>query len=260
MSETMEQLAIVTGAAAGIGLACAERFLNDGYRVALCDIDFAKAGAEATRLDATGTTACAFALDVSNSTEVSRCLGEVRKWAGPASILVNVPGITHKAPFLDLTEDDFARVLDVNLKSVFLVSQVVARDMVAAGIQGSIINLSSINAVVAIGDQLAYAVSKGGVNQMTRAMALSLAQFGIRVNAIGPGTIATEMASKTVLRDAGARRSVLARTPLGRVGETCEVAGIAAFLASTDSSYMTGQILYADGGRLVLNYTVAVQD
>jgi NAD(P)-dependent dehydrogenase (short-subunit alcohol dehydrogenase family) len=260
MNDVAGPLVLITGAARGIGLACAERFLADGYFVAMCDIDIARVEAEAARLDASAERVRGFALDVSSATDVARCLAEIASWAGPVEVLVNVAGIVHRSPFLELEEADFDRVLDVNLKSVFLVSQAVARERVARKIQGSIINMSSINAVVAIGDQLAYAVSKGGINQMTRAMALSLAEFGIRVNAIGPGTIATDLARKTVLRDADARRSVLARTPLGRVGEVSEVAGIAAFLAGKDASYMTGQILYADGGRLILNYTVPVRD
>ena len=260
MSKEAKPLVIVTGAARGIGLACASRFLDDGYQVAMCDIDVAKVEAEAGRLDASGADVRGYGLDVSSAQDVERCLADIFEWGGPAHVLINVAGIVHKAPFLELAEADFDRVLGVNLKSVFLVSQPVAREMVAYGIRGSIINMSSINAVVAIGDQLAYAVSKGGINQMTRAMALALAESGIRVNAIGPGTIATDLAQNTLLRDADALRAVLSRTPLGRVGEVEEMAGIAAFLASKDSSYMTGQILYADGGRLVLNHTVPVRD
>lgn len=259
MDRASRPLVIVSGAASGIGLACAERFLQDGYRVALCDIDYAKACEQAQRLDREGERARTFAVDVAISSEIARCVAEIREWAGSAHVLINVAGITHKAGPLELREEDFDRVLDVNLKSAFLMSQAVARDMVASGIRGSIINMSSINAVVTIGDQLAYSVSKGGLNQLTRAMALGLAQYDIRVNAIGPGTIATDLARQTVMCDAEARGGVLERTPLGRAGETSEVAGIAAFLASKDASYMTGQILYADGGRLILNYTVPVR-
>lgn len=260
MSELVKPLVIITGAARGIGLACAARFLDDGYQVAMCDIDVAKVEAEAARLDASAAHARGYALDASSAQEVERCLAEIFEWGGPADVLINVAGIVRKAPFLELAEADFDRVLDVNLKSVFLMSQPVAREMVAYGIRGSIINMSSISAMVAIGDQLAYAVSKGGINQMTRAMALALAEAGIRVNGIGPGTIATDLARATLLRDADALRAVLSRTPLGRVGGVEEIASIAAFLASKDSSYVTGQILYADGGRLVLNHTVPVRD
>jgi NAD(P)-dependent dehydrogenase (short-subunit alcohol dehydrogenase family) len=114
--------------------------------------------------------------------------------------------------------------------------------------------MSSVNALLAIPNQVPYAVSKGGVNQLTRVMAVSLARHGVRVNAIGPGTIATELARKAVLGSPAAERSIMSRTPLGRLGEPDEVAKVAVFLASEDSSYLTGQTIYPDGGRLVLNY------
>ena len=118
--------------------------------------------------------------------------------------------------------------------------------------------MSSLNAVLAIPNQVPYTVSKGGVNQLTKVMALALAPHGIRVNGIGPGTIATEMARAAVLGTEEARRKILSRTPLGRLGEPEEIAAIAAFLASDDASYLTGQTIYPDGGRLGLNYTVPV--
>jgi NAD(P)-dependent dehydrogenase (short-subunit alcohol dehydrogenase family) len=130
--------------------------------------------------------------------------------------------------------------------------------MVAQGVRGAIVNLSSVNAILAIPNQVPYVVSKGGVNQLTKVMALSLAPNGIRVNGIGPGTISTEMARAAVLSDDAARRRILSRTPLGRLGEPEEIAAVAAFLASDDASYLTGQTIYPDGGRLGLNYTVPV--
>jgi glucose 1-dehydrogenase len=157
-----------------------------------------------------------------------------------------------------LAEDDFDRVLRTNLKSMFLCGQAAAREMVKQQ-SGCIINMSSVNSQVAIPNQVPYVVSKGGVNQLTKVMALSLAPHGIRVNGIGPGTILTELARKAVLASPEARNTILSRTPIGRCGEPDEVASIAAFLASDDASYMTGQTIYADGGRLALNYTVPVQ-
>ena len=119
--------------------------------------------------------------------------------------------------------------------------------------------MSSINAVFAIANQVPYSVSKGGINQLTKVMALSLAPYGIRVNAIGPGSIMTDMLA-SITTDKAARNRVLSRTPLGRIGEPAEIAAIAAFLASDEASYITGQTIYADGGRLPLNYTVAVKE
>ena len=163
---------------------------------------------------------------------------------------------------IDLTEEDFDRVLRVNLKSMFLCSQAVAREMVKrtdTDKRGCIINMSSVNAELTIPNQIPYVVSKGGVNQLTRVAAVALAEHGIRVNAIGPGTILTELAKNAVMGSPEARHTILSRTPLGRCGEPEEVAAIVAFLASDDASYMTGQTLYADGGRMALNYTVPVK-
>jgi NAD(P)-dependent dehydrogenase (short-subunit alcohol dehydrogenase family) len=119
--------------------------------------------------------------------------------------------------------------------------------------------MSSVNAVFAIPNQVPYSISKGGINQLTKVMALSLAPYGIRVNAIGPGSIMTDMLA-SVNRDVEAKRRLLSRTPIGRIGDPAEIAAIAAFLASEEASYITGQTIYADGGRLPLNYTVPVKD
>ncbi|MCE7878946.1 MAG: SDR family oxidoreductase, partial [Betaproteobacteria bacterium PRO3] len=177
---------------------------------------------------------------------------------GGVDILVNNAGITHAAEFLDLDEADFDRVIAVNLKSMFLCGQAAARRMVVQRRGGAIINLSSVNAVLAIPNQVPYVVSKGGINQLTKVMAIALAPHDIRVNAIGPGTIATELAKKAVLGSDEAKRRILSRTPMRRLGEPGEVASVAAFLASDDASYLTGQTIYPDGGRLGLNYTVPV--
>jgi NAD(P)-dependent dehydrogenase (short-subunit alcohol dehydrogenase family) len=160
-----------------------------------------------------------------------------------------------------LAEADFDRVLRVNLKGAFLVGQATARRMVAqvkAGKPpGSIVNMSSINAVVAIPNHTPYCVSKGGIDQLTKVMALSLAPHGIRVNAIGPGSIMTDIL-KGIATDQEAKNRLLSRTPLRRIGDADEVAAIAAFLVSDDASYVTGETVYVDGGRLALNYTVPV--
>jgi NAD(P)-dependent dehydrogenase (short-subunit alcohol dehydrogenase family) len=178
---------------------------------------------------------------------------------GRLDVLVNNAGIIKGASFLDLEEADFDAVLRVNLKGAFLVGQAAARVMAKQGTGGAIVNMSSLNAVMAIPNQTPYVVSKGGLNQLTRVMALALADRKIRVNAIGPGSIMTDIL-KSVMTDEAARRNILSRTPLGRVGEPEEVAKVALFLASDDSSYVTGQCIYPDGGRMALNYTVPVAD
>ena len=247
--------AIVTGASQGIGLACAQRLVQEGARVMLVDIR--PEGADAAA--ALGDAARFHHADVGIKADVDAMVAATRAAFGQVDILINNAGVTHAADFLDLEEEDFDRVLRINLKSMFLCSQAVARDMVKRQ-QGCIINMSSVNAELTIPNQVPYVVSKGGVNQLTRVSAISLAQHGIRVNAIGPGTILTELAKQAVLGSPEARHTILSRTPIGRCGEPEEVASIAAFLASDDASYITGQTLYADGGRMALNYTVPVRE
>ena len=249
-----DKVAIVTGATQGIGLACAARLVAEGARVMLVDIK--PEGAQAAQQ--LGDAARFFAADVSQKADVDAMIAATLHAFGHIDILVNNVGVTHAADFLDLAEIDFDRVLRINLKSMFLCGQAAAREMVKRQ-SGSIINMSSVNAELAIPNQVPYVVSKGGVNQLTKVMALNLAPHGIRVNGIGPGTILTELARKAVLGSPEARHTILSRTPLGRCGKPEEVASIAAFLASDDASYMTGQTIYADGGRMALNYTVPVK-
>jgi len=258
MDDTMRlanKVAIITGATQGIGLACAERLVKEGARVMMVDVKPEGAAAAASLGDA----ARFFAADVSQKADVDAMLALTLKEFGQVDILINNAGITHAADFLDLAEEDFDRVLRINLKSMFLCGQAVAREMVKRQ-SGCIINMSSVNSELAIPNQVPYVVSKGGVNQLTKVMALNLAPHGIRVNGIGPGTILTELAKKAVMASPDARRTILSRTPMGRCGEPEEVASIAAFLASDDASYMTGQTMYVDGGRLALNYTVPVKE
>jgi glucose 1-dehydrogenase len=254
------KIAIVTGAAGGIGYAIAERFLREKATVVIADFD-AEKGEKAAR-DLTPLGEVRFIkTDVGNRLDAHNLVAATLEAYGDIDVLVNNAGIVHGADFLDLKEEDFDRVLKVNLKGSFLVGQAVARVMVdkvkAGGAAGSIVNMSSINAVFAIATQVPYSISKGGVSQLTKVMALSLAPYGIRVNAIGPGSIMTEMLA-SVNSDPAAKARILSRTPMGRVGQPSEIASVAAFLASDDASYITGQTIYADGGRLPLNYTVPV--
>jgi glucose 1-dehydrogenase len=254
------KVATVTGGARGIGLAIAQRYVAEGASVVIADIDHA-AGAKAAA--ALGAKCRFLAADVGAAHDAANLIAETCRAFGRLDILVNNAAIVHGADFLDIAEADFDRVLRVNLKGAFLVGQAAARQMVAqrrAGTAaGTIINMSSINAVVAIPSQVPYCVAKGGLDQLTKVMALSLATHGIRVNAIGPGSIMTDIL-KAVATDREAKRRILARTPLGRIGEADEIASIAVFLACDDSSYITGHTIYADGGRLALNYVVPVAD
>ena len=260
MGRLDNKVAIVTGGARGIGLAIAKRYVAEGARVIVADIDEQAGKAAASAL---GNAARFVRTDVGAAGDARNVIAEAITFTGDLDILVNNAGIIHTADFLDIAEADFDRVLRVNLKGMFLIGQAAARQMVsqvkAGKPPGAIVNMSSVNARVAIPNQVPYCVSKGGVDQLTKVMALSLAPYGIRVNAIGPGSIMTDIL-KGIATDQEAKRRLLSRTPLGRVGEPDEVASVAAFLASSDASYLTGETVYVDGGRLGLNYTVPVKD
>ncbi|MEM7290179.1 MAG: SDR family oxidoreductase [Pseudomonadota bacterium] len=255
------KVAIVTGAAQGIGYAIAERYLRERAKVIIADVDD-KTGLQSEKtLRKIGTVKYVHC-NVAERLDVHNLIAGAIDEFGQIDIMVNNAGIVAGADFLELSEEDFDRVIGVNLKGAFLCSQAAAQHMVDRIAEGHppgcIINLSSINAVFAIADQVPYSISKGGVNQLTKVTALALAKHGIRVNAIGPGSVMSKML-ESVAHDPDAQSRILSRTPMGRIGEPNEIAGIATFLASDDASYVTGQTIYADGGRLGLNYTVPVE-
>ena len=246
------RVCIVTGGAQGIGEACARRFTREKAPVVIADVDDQRGQALASELGA-----LYLHCDVGDKAQVDAMVAKTLAEHGRIDVLVNNAGIFKAADFLDVTEADFDAVLRVNLKGAFLVGQAVAREMAKAG-RGSIVNMSSVNSVLTIPTLSSYNVSKGGMNQLTRVMALALADKGIRVNAVAPGTIATELAARAVLTSDEAKARILSRTPMKRLGQPSEIADIVAYLASDAASYVTGEIVVVDGGRMTLNYTVPV--
>ena len=246
------RVCIVTGAAQGIGEACVRRFASEGSKVVIADVDDVRGQALANELGALYQHC-----DVGDKAQVDALVAQTLQAHGRIDVLVNNAGIFRAADFLEVTEEGFDAVLRVNLKGSFLVGQAVARAMVATG-GGNIVNMSSVNGVLTIPTIASYNVSKGGINQLTRVMALALADKNIRVNAVAPGTIATELAAKAVLTSDDAKAKIMSRTPMKRLGQPSEIADVVAWLASDASSYVTGEIVTVDGGRMTLNYTVPI--
>ena len=246
------RVVIVTGGAQGIGEACVRRFAREGAHVVIADLDDTRGQALATELGALYVHC-----DVGHKPDVDTLVAQAMAAHGRIDVLVNNAGIFKAAEFLDVTEADFDAVLRVNVKGAFLAGQAVAREMVKRG-SGNIVNMSSVNGVMAIPTIASYNVSKGGINQLTRVMSLALADQGVRVNAVAPGTIATELAARAVLTSEDAKTRIMMRTPMKRLGEPSEIADVVAFLASDAASYITGEIVTVDGGRMTLNYTVPV--
>ncbi|MGY4318817.1 SDR family NAD(P)-dependent oxidoreductase [Bradyrhizobium sp. JR3.5] len=253
------KVVVITGAARGIGKACAARFLSDGARVVISDVDAAGLVHAAQELGHEDRLRAVEA-DVSKRADVDAIVAHAVKEFGRLDVMVNNAGVARNRDFLDISETEFDDVMGINLKGAFFGVQAAARQMIAQGGGGVVVNMSSVNALLAIPSLATYAMSKGAMKQLTSVAAVALAPHGIRVVAVGPGTILTEMVATAIFSSEDARRSVLSRTPAGRCGEPSEVASVVAFLASDDASYITGQTIYPDGGRLILNYTVPVNE
>jgi len=244
-------LTLVTGAAQGIGFACAQALAADGARLILSDINTDGVNSAAEKL---GGGAVAYTCDMASTAQITQLFDTIESDHGPVEILVNNAGIALPGDFLEIDVEQFRQVIDVNLIGVFASLQRAAKSMIAHNIEGAIVNMSSINAVVAIPAIAAYCSSKGGVTQLTKAASLALAPHNIRVNAVGPGSIDTAMMAG-VNANPEAMQTVLSRTPLKRIGLPSEIGDVVAFLASDKASYITGETINVDGGRLGLNYT-----
>jgi NAD(P)-dependent dehydrogenase (short-subunit alcohol dehydrogenase family) len=248
-----DQVAIVTGATKGIGLACAQEFALEGAKVVLSGRTLELGEAAAQEICSAGGKAIFVPCDVSQKAQVDALVQATVREFGRIDIVVNNAGVNHSAKFFDITEEEWDWVMAVDLKGTFLLSQAAARVMVEQGIAGKIINLSSVMALLALADQVPYCAAKGGVVQLTKAMALALAEYGIRVNAIGPGPVLTELMQR-VVHNKEKEAELMARLPIGRIAECREIARVAVFLASDDSSYIIGQTLYPDGGRSIQGF------
>ncbi len=250
------RVVVITGGSQGIGEACARRLAGDGAAVALWDVADGAGQALADALTQNGAQARYHHCNVASKDDVDTALAATLAHFGRVDGLVNNAGIFRAAEFLDITETDWDEVIAVNLKGSFLVGQAVARELARQG-SGAIVNMSSVNGTLAIPSIASYNASKGAINQLTRVMALSLADRGVRVNAVAPGTIATELAKRAVLTSDEAKARIMSRTPMKRLGEPSEIADVVAYLLSDAASYVTGEIVVVDGGRMTLNYTVA---
>jgi 3-oxoacyl-[acyl-carrier protein] reductase len=251
MGALNKQVAIVTGAAGGIGAATAAALAESGMAVLLADWQGEQAEQQARGLREQGHDTLACACDVSRRTEVERLVERAVTQFGRVDVLVNNAGINpgDQHPFLEMSDETWARTLDINLTGMFLCAQVAGREM-AKRRAGSIINITSIGAMRPSPGGAAYHASKGGVISFTLALAVGLAPYNIRANAIGPGYIATPMTGG--LLDPAGRERVLGRVPLDRVGQPEDIAHAVVFLASDRAAYITGQVLYVDGGAMAL--------
>jgi glucose 1-dehydrogenase len=242
-----DKTAIVTGGAQGIGGAIARRFAAEGARVAIGDVDAVAGAATATAIRAARGQAVFVSSDVALPAANASLLEKTLEAYGDVDVCVCAAGIGTMFDFLSMSKADFDRVLAINLGGPMLLGQAVAKHMIARG--------HGVSAELANPGQVAYCASKAGLGGLTRAMAISLAAHGIRVNAVAPGPTLTQQ-SAPVFNDPRYAPAILSRTPLGRFADPSEIAGAAVFLASEDSSFMTGATIFVDGGRTALNYTM----
>lgn len=244
------KVAVVTGAGRGMGRAVALRFGREGARVVVAEVNPEHGAQVAVEIRAAGGTAIAVTVDVSQTSDVSRLFAATVKELDTVDILVNNAGIAVARPILDYTEEEWERQMGVNVKGVFFCCQEAARLMIPRR-QGKIVNFASTSAFVSSSKpEVAYDTSKGAVRQMTVSIAAELAPHGVNVNAVAPGTTATEMTRSTLATEEGLAWQV-ARIPMGRVGQPDDIASAVLFLCSAEASYITGHTIVADGGWLL---------
>jgi len=242
-----DKVAIITGAAEGIGKATAIEFVKEGAKVVVADINLELAEKTAEELKRLGGEAIAVKVDVTNPDDVNAMVSKTLERFGRIDILFNNAGISIQKSLLEMTLEDWRRVIDVNLTGVFLCSQAVARVMIQQR-RGVIINMASSLGFVAIPRRAAYCASKAGIIGLTRELAVELAPYGIRVVGIAPGWIATQRVLNLANRGVINEEAIKMMTPMGRLGTPEEVAKVVVFLASDDASFITGDTILIDGG------------
>ena len=240
------KVAMVTGSTRGLGEVAAMAMAKGGADIAICGRNTTDLRRVPERIKELGRDSAGFALDVTSKKSVHEGMDQILKRFGRVDILVNNAGTNHRVPVLEFPEEAWDLILNTNLKGYFLVAQAVAPQMLERG-YGKIINMGSILGRIALPNQVAYASAKGGVEQMTKVMALEWAKQGVRVNAIGPTYFETEMV-KEISEDHERFNFINERTPMGRWGHLPELEGIVVFLAAPASDFITGQTIYIDGG------------
>ena len=250
-----EKVVIVTGAGRGIGRGIALGMAREGAAMAAASITYANAVKVAREINDAGGQAIPIRVDVSDQKSVQELVEATVSGFGKITTLVNVAGVMSRTPFLETTAEEWLSVLDVNLNGVFYVTQAVAKEMIRAG-GGSIINFSSLAAERGIADRVAYAASKGGVKAMNMSLAMTLAPYNIRVNAVAPGPVPTDM-NPQLQTDAAAIAAWTGSIPLHRLGSPDDFAGICIYLASDESSWVTGTHICIDGGYTALFASLA---
>ncbi len=248
-----DKIAIVTGATKGIGVAIAKEYAQEGAKVVLAGRTENLGNEVVAEIRQNGGDAIMVVCDMSKTTDINSLVAKTVAHYGGVDIVVNNAGVNHSANFFEITEQDWDWVMSVDLKGSFFLGQEAARVMIDQGRSGSIINISSVMAVLALADQIPYCAAKGGVNQMTKAMALALIDKGIRVNAVGPGPVMTELMER-VVHNKEKHDQLMERLPIGYIASCEEIARVCVFLASEDSSYIIGQCIYPDGGRMIQSY------